>query len=184
MKQTYLATLALAALMAAAPLAAQEVQRIDGPAVPCPHPVSTVIKGSAHPPTPNPADFPPNVGVAGSVWNQTQADKHFGHTFKFPAPGRECCVWTSATLVVTIKALQGGAFGSSSSGNDAVHLFSQGVSFATQNAWPSGATTGQTRSLTFNIPANILAKGEFSLYVQDDTAVLSADLTLRGCCLR
>jgi len=161
-------------------LAAQEA-RVDG--VACPHPYTTVIHGNQHPPAPVLSDFPPNIGVTGSVWNQTAVNKHFGHTFQFPSP-KDCCLMSYGQLVITIKALQTGKFGTSTSGNDAINLFSGGVSFANQNAWPSGATAGQTRPVTFTIPANILAKGEFSLYVEDDTAVVSADLTLRGCCIK
>jgi hypothetical protein len=182
MKKMFIVTMFFTGILAAVSLAAQEARFVDMAA--CPHPYSTTIKGNSHPPAPDLADFPPNFGVTGSVWNQTAVDKHFGHTFHFPAPPKECCLMTYGQLVITIKALQGGAFNTASSGNDGINLFSAGVQFANQAAWPSGATTGQTRTVTFNIPANILAKGEFSLYVQDDTAVVSADLTLRGCCLK
>jgi hypothetical protein len=182
MKKMFIVTMFLTGILAAGSLAAQKAPFMDGAA--CPHPYSTTIKGNSHPPTPDLADFPPNYGVTGSVWNQTAADKHFGHTFHFPAQPKECCLMTYGQLVITIKALQGGPFNSPSSGNDGIYLFSAGVRFDSQAAWPNGAATGQARTVTFNIPANILAKGEFSLYVQDDTAVVSADLTLRGCCLK
>ena len=169
---------------AATALSAQEA-RID--AVPCPHPIHTVIKADQHPPTPDPADFGPKLAplVQGSQWNQTAINKAFGTTFHFPHEG-ECCVWTRGTLVITIKALQGGPKGSPTSANDGIDIISGGSSVPSlgQPAWPGGATTGQTRIVTINIPANILANGKFSLYVEDDTAVLSATLTLEGCCLR
>ena len=91
---------------------------------------------------------------------------------------------TSGTLTITIKALQGGGFNTASSGNDGINIISGGVSVAGLTPWPSGATTGQTKTVTLNIPPNVLATGLVSLYVQDDTAVLSADLNLKGCCLR
>jgi len=170
----------------AATLAAQE-KRVDGEVL-CPMPIHITIKGESHPPTPDPKDFGPKLAplVAGSQWNQTAVNKAFGTTFHFPPHEKPCCAWTRGTLVVTVKALQGGPKDSSTSGNDDLEIFSGGsaVPGFSQRIWPTGATTGQTRTITLNIPPNILAKGEFSLYVEDDTAVISADLTLEGCCLR
>lgn len=171
----------------AAPLAAQEEERKPGPPMPCPHPVIVTIKAETHPPTPDPADFGPKLAplVAGSQWNQTAIDKAFGTTFHFPGEAK-CCAWTKGTLVVTVKALQSGKPGSSTSANDDIDIISGGspVPGLGRRIWPSGATAGSSTTIPINIPANILDKGEFSLYVEDDTAVLSAHLTLEGCCLR
>ena len=54
-----------------------------------------------------------------------------------------------------------------------------------QRVWPQGhsVATGQTETLAITIPGNVLAIGFFNLYVEDDTAVVSAVLTLEGCCL-
>jgi hypothetical protein len=49
--------------------------------------------------------------------------------------------------------------------------------------WPNGATTGQIETLTFQIPCKYLTNGHLSFTVQDDTAVLSATLSLSRCCL-
>ena len=92
---------------------------------------------------------------------------------------------TSGTLRVNVKALQGGPRGSATSANDSISIISGGVVVSQQSPWyTTGVATGATATLTFTIPANILAKGEFSLYAEDDTAVVSAHLTLSGCCLK
>ena len=183
MKQVLATAMMFTAL--AAPLAAQEFEPRPGPPMSCPHPITGTIDAEKHPPTPDPADFGPKLAplVSGSQWNQTAVNKAFGTTFHFRKP-HDCCVWTKGTLVVKLKALQGGPKGSPTSANDGVSIISGGVSVTGQTPWPNGTTTGATTTLTFNIPPNILAKGEFSLYVEDDTAVLSAHLTLQGCCVK
>jgi len=191
MKTRFILITLFIALTAAGPLAAQVqavAERGTGPdksPVLCPHPISTTIVRNQQPPAPDPADFGPQASplVAGSVWNQTVADKQFGASFKLPK--KECCVWTQGTLIVTLKALQPGPFKSASSGNDGVNIFSNGASVLAVTPWPNGVTTaGQTTTLTIQIPANVLANNQFGLYVQDDTAVVSAELRLVGCCIR
>jgi len=182
------------ALFAAGALVAQTGARTDYQlVVPCPHPVTitrTAPSSPPTPPTPDPATFTGVLGtaVAGSVWNQTAADKGFGHTFYFPKPGKECCLMTRATLTVTIKALQTGPPKSASSANDWVQLVSNGASvpgFAQQPFIGGVTVVGQTATATFtNIPQNLLNTGMLSFYVQDDSAVVSAQLKLEGCCLQ
>lgn len=175
---------ALLTLSTAAPLVAQERAAISPqPVVACPHPISVTLKGP-NPPAPDPGDFGKLYpAVKGSEWNQTAIDKAFGTTFHLPRRG-ECCVWTSATVTLTIKALQGGAFNSASSGNDGINILSQGTSVAGTPAWPNGCHTGDTRTVSISVPASALAQGQFSLYVQDDTAVVDATVQLQGCCIR
>lgn len=181
-----LITAAAITLFVIAEMSAQEMapRGADYP-VACPHPINTTIKG-ASPAAPDPADFGSLYhAVRGSQWNQTVADKAFGTTFRLPPTPGSCCVWTSATVVLTIKALQGGAFNTASSGNDGVNIISHGVSVAGVTPWPNGATTGETKSLTIRVPASVLAsRNEFSLYVQDDTAVLDATVRFEGCCIK
>jgi hypothetical protein len=172
-------TLFLIALMASA-LPAQEERR-----VPCPSPYRQVFTNGATP-TPIAAEFPANLqaGIAGSVWNQTVVHKHFGHTFTFPSQ-RECCVMTKGTLSVTIKALEGGGPNSSTSTNDAVHAIGNRAIFQSQQPWLNTTiTTGATATVTFQIPPAVLASGNVSVYVQDDSAVVAAKLEVSGCCLR
>ena len=69
MKKMFIVTMFFTAILAVGSLAAQEARYVDG--VGCPHPYSITIKGNSHPPAPDLADFQPNAGVTGSVWNQT-----------------------------------------------------------------------------------------------------------------
>jgi len=189
-KRFLTASFLLTCLLAAGSAVAQEERR-PGPPVACPHPVTLVITNPPPvAPAPDPADFGPPLAsaVAGSVWNQTAVNKAFGHTFHFPAPVRgECCLMTKGTLEVTIKCLQGGPAGSATSANDYVELVQGAASVPgyTPKAWPTGCSTGAVHNVMINnIPASILSTGRVSFYVEDDTAVLSAKLTLEGCCLK
>jgi len=182
--------IALILVSIAGALAAQEA-RIDLPGHPCPHPVRIVIEGEKHPPTPDPAAFGSTLFplVTGSQWNQTAVNKAFGTTFHFPAPGqgKECCLMTEGTLVVTLKALQGGGINSPTSWNDDIVVFSPLTNkFWNKRAWSqtNAVNTGDTETLTIPIPASALQTGIVNLYVEDDTAVVSAHLELKGCCLR
>lgn len=178
----------LFALAAVTALAQVPEERIASPvALPCPHPTSITLHGQNAAPAPDPADFPPAVVplVAGSQWNQTAINKQFGHTFHFPAPGKECCLMTSGKLTVRVKALQGGGPKTSTSANDGFTLFSHGVAISSQAPWnTTGVATGAIATLTFIIPPNVLAQGMVSIYGEDDSAFVSADLTLQGCCLK
>ena len=159
------------------------------PNTPCPHPYSqTLTGGPTGASAPVAAEFPANLqgSITGSVWSQTQADKHFAHTFRLAGSG-ECCIATSGTLRVTLKALVGGGVGSSTAVNDAVHVFSGGtvVQGLSQQPWLStGVANGATTTVTIQIPANVLATGLVSFYVQDDASVTNATLTVSGCCLK
>lgn len=172
-------------MLSAGLLFAQE--RVAIPTVACPHPITqTLTAGPPSPPAPNATDFSGTIGtaVAGSTWNQTNYDHGFGHSFKLPQPGK-CCAWTKGTLIVKVKALVAGATGSSSSANDWVQLEQNGayVQGTGQQPFSGGATTGLTATVTIVVPQNILSSGVVSFYVQDDTAVLGAELRLEGCCI-
>lgn len=186
MKKTFIATLMLIAL--AATLAAQQEERRPFPGHPCPHPITITIKGETQAPTPDPGAFGSTLYplVSGSLWNQTAVNKAFGTTFHFPAPPKECCLMTKGTLVLTLKALQGGGINSPTSWNDNLVVFNGSNKFYNVRVWPqaSSVATGATETLTINIPPSVLATGFFSLYVEDDTAVVRAHLTLEGCCLK
>jgi len=148
------------------------------------------------------SDFPVNATFSPAVWNalnnpatnlfnQTVPNQFFAYTFKFPAwtnSGKECCrCIDGATLTVKLKALQGGGPSSSSSGNDYIVVVSSLAPnnhiVVSQPAWPNGAATGQIETLTIPIPCKYLTNGHLSFYVEDDTAVLSAQLSLSRCCL-
>jgi len=176
-------------ISAAAAAFAQEA-RIDPEYNRCPRPFSTVIVGENSPPAPNAAAFSA-IGinpttVSGSQWNQTQVNKAFGTTFHFPAPGKDCCLMTYGVLIVKLKALQGGGTGSSSSWNDDIVVFSGTHKDGNQRIWSQTAPvhTGDMTQLQFPLSAQTLQSGVVSLYVEDDTAVVSAHLELRGCCIK
>lgn len=148
------------------------------------------------------SDFPDNMSPttwtglenpATNQFNQTKTDQFFAYTFKFPgwpsSNGKECCRCTEgATLTVKFKALQGGGPNSSSSWNDDVVVYSSLAPGPThqvvgQRIWSGTVVTGQTETLTFKIPCKFLANGHLSILVEDDTAVVSAELSLSRCCL-
>jgi hypothetical protein len=187
MKPTLIVSFVLAAL--AAPLLLAQTSRVAPSAfdAPCPRPITQTINGTATAPQPLSSDLVSLYGTSvGSQWNQTAINKHFGHTFRFVSPKNgECCLMTSGQLTVRVKALQGGGPNSSTSANDAFSLVSNGVAIQQQQPWlTTGVATGTIATLTFNVPPNVLANGVLSFFAQDDSAVLSADLSLRGCCLR
>jgi len=154
------------------------------PAVTCPHPITLDIQGEKSAPTPDPADLPAGAVATGSVWNQTAVNKHFAHTFHFKKEG-ECCAWTKGTLTMEVKALEGGPAKSPTSANDAVSVYSNKVLVPPEvSPWINGVSTGNTTTLTWNIPVSVLNRGEVSIYVEDDTAVVWAHLHLEECCIR
>jgi len=187
MKQKLFAVVVLTFVAAVA--AAQPATDGRGPVKPamlCPRPVVIDIQGEKTPPVQDPTDLPANLIplTAGSVWNQTAINKGFAHTFHFKPQG-ECCIWTTATLTMEVKALQGGPPKSATSANDGVTVFSNKVEVPSGVApWIGGVATGATKTLTFNIPASALALGKVSFYVEDDTAVVWAHLHLEECCIR
>jgi len=160
---------------------------VDNRPVLCPRPITQTINGTATAPQPVSSDLGTLYTMSvGSQWNQTATDKQFGHTFRFVSPKNgECCLLTWGVLTVRAKALQGGGPNSSTSANDSFNLISNGVVVQQQQPWKNtGVATGAVATLTFNVPPNVLATGIVSFFAQDDSAILSADLSLRGCCLR
>lgn len=158
----------------------------------CPNPV---VKTVATPPgataaAPLMTDFPAGWSVAGSVFNQTQTDKHFGHTLRFEVP-KGCCQYNAGVLEVTYKALSNGSSNKSSdAGNDGGGPVRNGQALNNMqpggynHIWPNtGVTAGTVLTRQYNIPASWIASGHVSFGAQDDTAVLGAKLHLSGCCL-
>jgi hypothetical protein len=182
---------AVVVLMFVAAVAAAQAPATTGrppgrPVIMCPRTIVLDIQGEKSPAVQDSSDLPANLIplTAGSVWNQTAVNKGFAHTFHFKPEG-ECCVWTTGTLTMEVKALQGGPGGSPTSANDGVTVFSNKVIVPPQvSPWSAGVATGATKTLTFNIPAAALALGKVSFYVEDDTAVVWAHLHLEGCCIR
>ena len=183
MKNSLITNGLLVVCLAAGVASAQEV-RPSTEQVACPHPITVHLSaGPSGPATPILSQFPANVRplIGGSVWNQTAHDKQFGHTFRFNPLTKECCAMTSGLLTLHLKALVGGS--GSTSANDGVNVYVGGVQIGAQTPWTSTVTTGATRAMTFNLTANNLTSGFVSFYVEDDTAVISAELDLTGCCI-
>src|SRR5882724_673667 len=139
-RRPLITTLTVAFLLTAGSAFAQELRLATVP-VACPHPVSVTLSAPPpSPPTPDSHDFSGTLAAAvlNSVGNQTAINKSFGHTFHFPAPdpGKECCLMTKGTLTVTVKCLQGGSKGSSTSANDWVELILNGAAVPGQAQQP------------------------------------------------
>jgi len=150
-----------------------------GRSMPCPHPAKLVLNGHS-PVKVVPKEFPPAIAmeVATSVFNQPQNNKSFGYTFSFPVCPKECCSWTTGYLTATFKALQ------SSSANDIAAIYVNGVAVvSSQSIWGGTIPTNAIKTSTFAISGSALAHGKVSLFVKNDTAVVSAQLALEGCCL-
>lgn len=184
MKKFLITNVLLVVCLAAGAAWAQEVRPAPGQ-VACPFPFTVHLSGGpSGPAAPILSQFPAALRplIGGSVWNQTAADKQFGHTFRFNPMTKECCVITSGLLTLHLKALIGGS--GPTSANDGVNVYVGGVQIGAQTPWTSSVVAGATRTMTFNLTANNLTSGFVSFYVQDDTAVVSAELDLTGCCIR
>ncbi len=155
-----------------------------GRPVPCPHPGKLVLHGH-NPVTIIPSELQPSAAAntVGSVFNQTEINKQFAYTFSFPVCPKECCLWTAGYLTVTFKALQGGPKDSGTSANDLIGVIVNQVAVAEQKIWPGAVATGEVKTRTIAISASALTHGHLSFTVEDDTAVVAAELTLEGCCL-
>jgi len=185
MKNSLITNALLAVCLVAVAASAQEV-RPSTEQVACPFPVTLHLSGGpsgAAAPVLSQFPAPLRPLIGGSVWNQTAADKQFGHTFRFNPMTKECCMWTSGLLTLHLKALVGGP-SNSTSVNDGVNVYVGGVQVGAKTPWTSTVVRGATTTITFPLTASNLASGFVSFYVEDDTAVVSAELDLKGCCIR
>ncbi len=194
MKRLLIVTALLSSLLASGSSVAQQEERHEGHAQPCPHPTKLVLH-AANPVTYDPSDFiPSQIALLTSsqplTINQTQINKAFAYTFKLPGSPKECCLWKEGSLTVTIKALQAGPPGSATSANDSVSVVSSASTASNKLAvgwspspFAAGATLGEIKTHTFVIPAYVLDTGHVSFIMQDDSALVSAVLTVEGCCL-
>lgn len=181
-------TALLTSLLIASLGMAQQAEPRGGNTLPC-SPKRSVLKGS-NPATYDPAGLPPTAHItAPPVFNQTQINTAFAYTFKIPDMRKDCCrCREGSNLTVTFKALQGGPANSSTSSNDDVIVTagsgSSRIQLVSQRVWTGATKTGQTETLTFPIPCAAIERGEVTLYEEDDTAVVSAVLTVESCCLQ
>jgi hypothetical protein len=163
--------------------------RAQAPSMPCPIPVQVTMSGK-NPATFLATDFPPGAILPAaqmSGFNETQPNKHFAYTFQFKPGKGECCQFREGKLTVVYKALQGGGANSSSSANDDACLVHNGAVVGTGGCpriWGTGGvTTGATTTVSYVVPAGMIASGHVSLYAEDDSAVVSAVLEFAGCCV-
>ena len=172
----------------------------DRTVVPCPNPMPAVsiTRGGTQAATPSTTDFS-NTAAAHlpSAYGQTAYNKPFYDTIVFRKPSTtQCCQLGQlpgttyyGKLVVTYKALQTGSGPTASdSGNDAGGLVYHGVGVAGQTGAIYTPTfvfaAGHTVTKTYYLNAAEVASGQVSFSVEDDTAVVSATLSVPGgCCL-
>jgi len=153
--------------------APEAARMIPGPAVPCPNPVHSIITRPTSPGGQQPATI---LGT----YNQTSINQSFKDTFTFKPPQGQCCQYTSGVLRVTYKALQGGPPNSSTSANDDAGLMPGPYPRIFTGAVAAGTIKA---NVPYTLTPAMLASGSVTLYVEDDTAVVSATLEITGCCL-
>ncbi len=155
--------------------------------VPCPNPFSVSLN-APNPPNRNAADFAGIPGPWATGLNDPRANVHFGDTFdlsRYVSNPRICCALTSATLTMTLKCH--GDIPQNDSWN--IIRNGHGVPGVGGYIWPQTpgwSCNGQTTTVTWTASAADLARmnadERLSIYVQDDTSVLSASLKVSGCC--
>lgn len=125
----------------------------------------------------------PRAGI-----NDPSIDEVFLHTFQWDPAA--CCEITAATLTVVMRANQAGSSQTSSdSGNDTISVSIAGATVpGLGGTIYSGAVVlnqQTTRTIVMNAAALALMNqhGMAGFIVQDDTAVLSADLRIERCCV-
>lgn len=155
----------------------------------CPRPVVVTLNAT----TPNVvnSDFSALQLSAPRAWlNDPAINKNFLYTFQWKREER-CCEITKAILTVRMKANQSGQSKTSAdAGNDGISVMYLGstvppFSQSIYGLWPfaAGQITVKTWTLTGTTLNNLNLTRRLSIYVQDDTSVLTATLQLSGCCL-
>ncbi|HEY0005903.1 MAG TPA: hypothetical protein VGB17_14065 [Pyrinomonadaceae bacterium] len=155
----------------------------------CPKPIALTLNAT----TPNVINTDFNavqLAAPRAVLNDPLSDKSFLYSFRWISEQR-CCEITKAVLTVKLKANQPGQSKTSSdAGNDGIAIMHAGsvvlpFSEPVYSSWPF--SVGQTATKTWNLTgaalSNLNSTGTLSLYVQDDTSVVSATLQIYGCCL-
>jgi len=138
------------------------------------------------------ADFTPGqLGNYTPNLNSTQINKGYAHTFEWK-PEHRCCQIVSAKLTVKMKSLsRGRSLTSSDAGNDTITIMTEGFALPGHSAkiysnhsFSTGNPASKTWSLTGSKLNTLNSLHRLSFFVQDDTAVLSATLQLKICCLK
>lgn len=187
MKRISASSILLVALFCATPTIAQ-IRPAPPRPIPCPKPMNDNIQLTT--PAPDQRDFAAATWAAPRAGlNSTLNNHQFLHTFRWDS--RSCCQVLSATLTVRMKAIDPASSRTASdAGNDVLGISRLGVGVAVSGAgyiWPLPSAVGATivKTITFNAAqlADLNIDNRVSMYVEDDTAVVGATLTLQRCCL-
>ena len=167
------------------------------PAVPCPAPFSVTLNATI--PHIVAADFnAAELANHQEALNYGQPNKGYAHTFEWK-PNKKCCQVTHAVLTVKMKSLSRGSSNTSpDAGNDAISITGPGgipippysekvygpASIPpTTFPFPVGTLATKIWTITGAALNKLNTAHTLSIYIQDDTSVLSATLQLTGCCL-
>lgn len=156
----------------------------------CPDPSIEVINSSAE--YYDPSEFSAaQKNSAIDNFNSTATNKHFLHTIRWK-PKRKCCQVLKARLIVKMKSNSSGRnINSSDAGNDNISIVKNGGTailgeriFSNHTfPIPKGTPTTKKWTLSGSQLDWLNTAQKLSLYIQDDTAVISVKLKLWVCCL-
>jgi len=161
---------------------------IKRPRLSCPKPMYTIINSSS--PYFDSSEFSSGqLSNSQSNFNYSIHDKRFVHTIRWKRK-HKCCQVLKARLSVKVKSLTGGrSLQSRDAGNDSISIVKNGgttiISDRIYNNHPF--PPGNVRTKSFSLSGSDLdwlnSTGKMSIYIQDDTSVLSIKLKLWICCL-
>ncbi len=132
--------------------------------------------------------------TTGNGLNGTSINTFYAHTFRWETQQDDCtcCQITRAVMSVTFEALfPGNSQTSSDAGNDSFHITSSGGTIVQSGisgtgrvwtTWPFNTGNTITKTVVITNQA-ILNSGHLSFFVEDDTAITAASLTIQGCCV-
>ncbi len=163
---------------------------IRKPRLKCPDPSIVVINSGT--PHYDPSEFS-NAQKAGAIntFNSTATNKRFLHTIRWE-PKRKCCQVLKARLVVKMKSnSRGGSINSPDAGNDNISIVHNGgTAILGERIYsdhtfpiPNGTPAVKKWTLSGSQLDWLNTANKLSLYIQDDTSVVSIKLKLWVCCL-
>ena len=170
--------------------AIQPTESIKKPRLKCPDPSVLIINSST--PYFDPSEFSSEQKAnVIDIFNSTTKNKKFLHTIRWK-PKRRCCQVLKARLIVKMRSIsKGHSPRSSDAGNDAISLVKNGgtsilrESIYTNHTFPIPAGTNATKKwvLSGSQLDWLNTDHKLSIYIQDDTSVVSIKLKLWICCL-
>ncbi len=159
--------------------------------VPCPAPFTTTLDATV--PQIVTTDFSAaQLANYQQALNSHVANMPYAHTFVWK-PNTCCCVATSATLTIVMRSIQGGASATSAdAGNDLFAVVGFGgvalvpsapVYAGVARPFPANTTVTKVVPISGSALNKLNTEHTLSFFVEDDTSIVSATLTLSGCCL-